>query len=305
VPPQALPYIILLGFFFGSSLVASRFSVDQFHPTTFVSLRLLLASLGHVSIYIFSRKQSWPAGRQLWRQAAVLGIFGTAIPMTSVVSSLQYQSSGLTAVLITTNPAITLLMAHFFLADEPLSRRKGVGVILALGGALLLALLGESGLPDVSRANPLGYILVMVAMISASGAAIFARRYMRNLKTVEVASVRIWVAALAVTPFSLLSDGFDLSQVTGQGYGILLYAALVGTFSGMMLEFYNIKRFGATSSAITAYVIPVVATLGGVLLLDETVTPVMFLGMALVIAGIALLNQGMRAMGGDGSTVVP
>ncbi len=294
MPPQAFPYIILLGFFFGTTLVASRTSVEQFHPATFVSLRLILASLGCLAIYLFSRKQRWPVGRRLWLQAAIIGIFWTAIPMTSIVTSLQYQSSGLTSVLITTNPAITVLMAHFFLADEPLSRKKGLGVILALGGALLLALLGESGLPDVRRANPVGYILVLLAMISASGSAIFARKYMRDLKTMDVASVRIWVAAMVVTPYSLLADGFDLSQVTGQGYGIMLYAALIGTFSGMMLEFYNIKRFGATSSAVTAYVIPVAATLGGVVLLDETVTPVMFLGMALIIAGIALLNQGMK-----------
>ena len=213
--PQALPYIILLGFLFGSTLVVSRFSVDQFQPTTFVSLRLLLASLGHVAVYLVYQRGKWPTGRRLWRQAAVLGLFGTAIPMTCIVSSLQYQSSGLTSVLITTNPAITLLMAHFFLEDERLSRRKVLGIMLALGGALLLALLGESGLPDVSRANPIGYILVFSGMISLSSAAIYTRRYMSDLPTLEVASVRIWVAALVVTPLSALLVGFDLSMVTG------------------------------------------------------------------------------------------
>ena len=85
--------------------------------------------------------------------------------MTSIVSSLQFQSSGITAVLITTSPAITVIMAHFFLPDEPLTRRKSLGVLFALGGALLLAARGESGLPDVSRANPLGYLLVLLAMV--------------------------------------------------------------------------------------------------------------------------------------------
>ena len=114
MPPQAFPYIILLGFLFGSTLVVSRFSVGQFQPSTYISLRLLLASLGHVTIYLVSRQRKWPTSRRLWRHAAVLGIFGTAIPMNAIVASLQYQSSGLTAVLITTSPAITV----FFNSDQ-------------------------------------------------------------------------------------------------------------------------------------------------------------------------------------------
>ena len=153
---QAVPYVILLGFLFGSTLIASRFSVGQFQPTTYIGLRMLLASLGHVAFYAVSyRQRVWPKDRRLWRHAALLGIFGTAVPMTSIVTSLQYQSAGLTAVLLTTGPAITVLLAHFFLADESLTWRKSTGIALALGGALLLTLRGESGLPDVSQASPL------------------------------------------------------------------------------------------------------------------------------------------------------
>lgn len=291
MPPHSVPYVVLLGILFGTTLVASRFAVGQFLPITYIGLRLVLASLGHVAIYAFFRRRRWPTGSVLWRRSAVIGIFATAIPMTAIVSSLQFQSSGLTAVLITTSPAITVLMAHFFLPDEPLTRRKGLGILLALSGALLLAIRGESGLPDVSQASPIGYGLVLVAMVSASGATIYTRLYMRDLDALDVASVRMWVAAAAVMPLSLLLVGFDLDNVTSQGYTALLYAALIGTFSGMMLAFYNIQRFGATASAMTSYVIPIVAGIAGVLLLGETITKFMAIGMALIIAGIALINQ--------------
>lgn len=289
--PQALPYIILLGILFGSTLVASRFSVGQFQPLTYIGLRLTLAGACHAVIYLVSRGRQWPRNRLLWRRSAVLGIFATALPMTAIVSSLQFQSSGVTSVLITTSPALTVLMAHFLLPDEKMTRRKGLGVLLALAGALLLAVRGESGLPDVERANPLGYVLVLGAMVSASASTIYARKYMADLDTFDVASVRMWVAALAIMPLSLLVVGFDLSQVNLRGYEALLYAAFVGTFAGMMLAFYNIQRFGATASAVTAYIIPIVATLGGVLLLDETITTAMIFGMVLIVGGVAIINQ--------------
>ena len=291
---QALPYVVLLGFLFGSTLVVSRFSVGQYEPLTYIGLRLVIAGLGHAAIYAVSAKRAWPKDRSLWRHGIALGILGTAVPMTAIVSSLEYQSSGLTAVLITTSPAITVLMAHFLLPDEPLTRQKGLGVVIALGGAVLLAVLGESGLPDVTRAEPIGYILVTTAMVFGSGAAIYARRYMKSFDPIDVNSVRMVSAALVVMPLSLVLVGFDVSSVDYRGVMALFYAAIVGTFSGMLLAFYNIQRFGATASAMAAYIIPIVAAIGGFLLLGETITLGMLAGMALILAGVALINRSPR-----------
>jgi drug/metabolite transporter (DMT)-like permease len=288
---QALPYVSLLGFLFGSTLIASRFSVGQFEPVTYIGLRLTMASLGHAAVYTLARRRRWPTERRLWRHAVVLGVLGTAVPMTAIVTSLQYQSGGITALLVTTSPALTVLLAHFFLPDESLSLRKGAGVVLALGGAALLALRGESGLPDVTQASPVGYGLVLLAMALGSSMTIYARKYMRDLDAFDVASVRMFAASLAIMPVSALVAGFDLHAVDGQGYLALAYAAMVGTFAGFILAFYNVKRFGATASAMTAYVIPVVTGIGGMLVLGETITPMMLVGMGVILSGIAIINQ--------------
>ena len=305
MPVQALPYISLLGFFFGSTLIASRFSVGQYAPTTYIGLRMVIASLCHVAVYAVLRRRPWPRDRRLWRHAMVLGVFGTAIPMTFIVSSLQYQSSGVTSLLITTQPAITVLLAHFFLTDERLTRRTTIGIGLALSGAVMLALRGETGLPDMTAASPIGYLMVLFAMLMGSGSTIYARLYMTDLDAFDVGSIRMWTAALVVMPLSALTIGVDLSAVTAVGYTALAYAALVGTFAGMLLAFYNVKRFGATASALTSYVIPIVAGVGGVLVLGETFTPVMGVGMAIIIAGIAILNQRDRPRLSTESTSAP
>lgn len=288
---QALPYVTLLGFLFGSTLIASRFSVGQFEPVTYIGLRLTMAGLGHAAIYAVLRHRRWSTDLRLWRHAIVLGVFGTAMPMTAIVTALQYQSGGITALLITTSPAITVLLAHFFLPDEALTRHKSAGVALALGGALLLAVQGESGLSDASQANPTGYGLVLLAMLLGSSATVYARKYMRHLDAFDVASVRMLAAALLVMPLSLLFVGFDLRAVDGQGYFALIYAALVGTLAGMLLAFHNVKRFGATAAAMTAYVVPLVAGIGGVLILHETFTSVMLVGMGIIVLGIAIINR--------------
>lgn len=289
---QSIPYVALLGLFFGSTLVVSRFSVGQFHPVTYIGLRLTLAGVAHAAIYAFASRRRWPTDVRLWRHASVLGVMGTAIPMITIISSLKYQSSGLTSLLLTTGPAMTVLLAHFFLDDERLTRLKGLGVVLALGGAVLLAVRGENGLSDVGRAAPIGYGLVALGMLSSSSMSIYARKNMSDMDSFDVASIRMFVAASVVMPLSLLTIGFDLSPVNSQGYLGLGYAALIGTFSGSMLAFFVIKQYGATSFAMTSYVIPIVAGIAGAIFLGEKITLFMMVGMVFIISGVAAINFG-------------
>jgi drug/metabolite transporter (DMT)-like permease len=293
---KAVPYILLLGVLFGTSIVVSRFSVGQFKPITYIGLRLTLASFGFALVFTLQiGKRRWPKGRDLWTRGLIIGVLGTALPMTGIVSSLQYLSSGLTSILITLNPAITVLMAHFFLDDEPLTRRKGTGVLLALGGGVLLVILGESGLPDTEAVNPLGYVFALCGMLASSTMTIYARKYMGNLDAIDVTGIRMFAGALVLMPVSLFVEGFDLSKVNYQGVAALIFAAIVGTFLGFLLSFYNIQRFGATAAVMTAYVIPIVAGLVGFLFLDEQITWGMISGIVLIIFGVWIINATGRA----------
>lgn len=288
---KSLPYVSLLALIFGSTLIVSRYSVDQFSSLTYVALRLLLASLCHVAIYAASKKRAWPRDRQIWRHAPVVGIVGTAIPMSFIVTSLQYQSSGITSLLLTTAPAFTVVLAHFFLPDERLNGRKAFGVLLAIAGAAGIVLMGENGLPDVQEANPLGYALVIMGIFLFSVTTIYARRYLREADTFDVASVRVWTAAAVALPAAYLLTGLDLSQATTSGYAALLYAGLIGSFGGLLLEINILQRFGATATAITANIIPIVALIGGWLFLDEQITPGMIAAMALIIGGVTIITR--------------
>lgn len=257
-------------------------------PLTYVSIRLSLAALGFLVIYYLlpNNRRKWPRGNKLWQRAAILGVFGTAVPMISFVGSLQYLSSGVTSVLMTTSPAFTVILAHFMLTDERLTLTTGLGVILAFIGAMFLTLRGESGLAEMAQANPLGYVLVFMGILSASVMAIYIRRNMSTYDIIDVATIRMIVSAVVVLPLGIWISGFDISQVNNTGWTVVVYAATFGTFFAMMLDFANTVRFGATIAALVTFVIPVVAVISGSLLLGEQTTSGMLVGMALVILGI-------------------
>lgn len=289
--PAALPYVLLAGLFFGTSLLSARFGIGQFAPVTFTGLRLLLAGSGFLAVYALDRRRHpWPLDAGIWRHSLLLSFLGVIIPLFGTILALQYLSSGLTAMFVTVGPALTVVLAHFFLADESLTTRKAVGVLLALSGALLLALRGESGLPNVEAANPTGYLLMLATLVSVSASTIYVRKFMGGYRSFDVSSTQILVAALLAGPLVLAFTGFHLEVVDWRGYAALGYSALAGTILAVLVYNYSISKFGATSAAMTQYIVPIVAGAGGILLLGEQISAGMLAGVALIVVGVTLVR---------------
>ncbi|MFK7800418.1 MAG: DMT family transporter [Anaerolineae bacterium] len=289
---RGLPYVLVLSLMFGTSLVSARIGLGEFTSLDFIGLRMALSSFAFLFSFIFfSSRFKWPTDPAVWRHGFVLGIIGTAIPMTAFISSLNYLSSGISSIIGTTSPALTVVLAHFLLKDERMTGRIVFGVVLALSGALLLILLGESGLETDGAVNPIGYLLVFTANISSSFGIIYARRYVRKLSPFQITSVRALVTMLIVLPIGLYFGGIDFSAVTYVGYSSLVYSAIISSFAGFILSLYIINQFGVATSVMVHYMIPIVATTTGILLLDEKITTGMLVGMAIIIGGISIINS--------------
>lgn len=232
-----------------------------------------------------------PTNPELWQKATLSGILGVAIPIPTFILSLQYQSSGVASLYVTTLPVMLVIAAHFVLPDEKMTRFKAIGVALALCGAFFLALRGESGLAGVGRANPLGFILVIGGLISEVVNTMFIRLKMKAFDPLQVTMIRLLTAGVIVFVVTLMLGDFSLAQVTRNGYISLAYAAFIGALGGQFMAFYIQRRFGATAFALNSFLVPVVATLFGALLLGEILTWAIGVGVVLIGSGLYLVNQ--------------
>jgi drug/metabolite transporter (DMT)-like permease len=274
-------------------MLLSRYALEQFHPLNFVGLRFLVAWLLTILFYVLvvRKNRPWSKDRRLWIHASIFGILGSVLPMTLVVWSLQYQSSGVSSVLTTTVPALTVVLAHFFLPDESLNRRKALGVVLAFAGALVLTLRGETGLVDVTQADPLGYTLVFTAVLAASCMIIYARRYIQGYDTFDVTSVQIISSTIFILPLMVFTVGLDLQQVNAGGVIALLISATAGTFGVVFVGYYIIDNFSATAASMSSYVVPIIVAIGGVLFLGEQITTGILGGFVCIVVGLWLINE--------------
>jgi drug/metabolite transporter (DMT)-like permease len=288
---KALPFVALNAFLFGSTLVASRFSVGNFPPLVYLSFRLVIASGAFLLVFWLRPGAHFPLDGGLWLRAGVVGVFGTALNLVMNVSALQYLSSGVVSVLLALSPAVTVLWAHFLLPEERLHGWQWLGLVLAFGGASVLALAGETGIPDVTQADPRGYLMVGTAVLSNSIMAIYMRKMLKNDDSTQVASIRIFTAAMVLIPLTLIAVPYDPVPVSPLVGSVVVWAGIVGTFGGFFVQLYTIQNFGAVPGSMVTYLIPVVAGTGGVLLLGEEFTLTMLTGVAIIISGIALVQR--------------
>jgi drug/metabolite transporter (DMT)-like permease len=287
---QALILIIFIGFLWGTSTNSIRFCIQMIDPLTFLGLRYtIVAFLYLVVSLIHIAGKSLPKDKVIWKNGMIFCIFGDVIPITLYAFSLNYQSSGISAILASLYPVMTVLFAHFLLPDEKLNRVKGFGLLCSIGGIALLALRGESGLPDIQKVDLTGYLLVFFSAVVSSAFAIYIRKRMVSFDAWSITSARFISAALITLPISLIFSGFNLSRLTTQGYIVFGYSSIV-VFVGYFVAFLIIQKHGATTYSLADFVTPISATLIGWLFLSERISELIAIGMIMIFCGLILLN---------------
>jgi drug/metabolite transporter (DMT)-like permease len=81
------------------------------------------------------------------------------------------------------------------------------------------------------------------------------------------------------------------SAVEPTAVGSVLYLGVFSTAIAFYIYFYILEEHGAFQTSLVAYLVPVVATIVSVFVLEEALSPLTVVGFALVAAGFVLLKR--------------
>lgn len=282
-----------LGLIWGSSFLWIKIAVQEVDPFTLVGWRLLFGTLGMV-VVILLRRPAFPEAGKTWLFLAALGILNTALPFVLISWGEKSIDSAVASVLNSTVPLFTLVIAHLFLHDEPITARKAVGLLIGFGG--VLALMARDLEPGSLRVGILGQAAVLVAAVSYASASVFARRTMREISPLVQAFVPmafadaiVWTAATQVGNPGRL-PAIPITWVA------LLWLGLLGSCVAYLLFYNLLHAVGATRAVMVTYVFPVVGVALGVVFLGELADWHLLAGTALVVASIVVVNWRPRVV---------
>lgn len=212
-----------------------------------------------------------------WLSAAVL--FGYAAAFSLAYISLP---AGTGALLLFGAVQTTMISAGFR-RGERLHGSQWLGVATAVAGLILLLL------PGIAAPSFVGAILMLVAGVAWGIYSLRAKRTGDALTATTGNFVRALPMAIVMLAISLRS-----LRATSSGIALAVVSGAVTSGLGYVVWYAVLPALRATTAATVQLSAPVIAAVGGILLLGETLSLRMFIASIAVLGGIALAISGRR-----------
>jgi len=272
--------------FWGSNFMFIKLGVASVPPTTLVAARLALGAVILVAV-IRALGYTFPPLGRAWRPYVVLAVVGNCLPFWFITWGQKSIDSALAGILMAIMPLTTLLLAHFFVAGESLTRSRLAGFLLGFVGIVVLmgpaALTGPGGSPLQVAAQ----LSVLAGALCYAANGVLIRVMLRGDVMVASAAI-IAIAAVVSVPVALAIDQPWRLEPGGDALAILLWIGIGPTAIATLVHLRLVASAGPTSMSLINYCIPVVALLLGVALLREEPGANAYTGLVLILGGIAL-----------------
>ena len=264
----------------GSTYFAIALGLESFTPYGLVALRFTLSALLALGLGRL-RREAWPPLREV-PHLLIVGalLLGGANALVSYAE--LHVSSGLAAVL---GGLVPLWLAVFTMAREPLGPKGWAGLLLGLAGVAVLVW-PTQGL----RLHPGGLAAMMVAPLLWSWGTLHGKHHVHGGGLMTNVGIQMSMAALMGLLVAPLSGGFLRGPLTPKALFAVAYLALFGSLLAYSAYIYLAKAWPPAKMGTYAYLNPLVAVLLGTLILHEPFGPRGFLGMAIILAAVALVQ---------------
>jgi drug/metabolite transporter (DMT)-like permease len=277
--------LVVLSVLWGGSFALIKIAVETIPPASVVAVRVAVAAMMLIAIARW-RGDAMPAGRSMWVALVVQGALQSAIPFWLISWGELFIASGLAGVLNATPPLFVFLITSFITRDAPIDRRKAAGVAVGLCG--VIAVVGPEALRGVGAA-PLAQIAILGASLSYAVAPLWARRFAGQPAVVTAAGAMIGASVVMVPAALILDRPWTLSP-SAQSIAAAVALAILSTGLAMTIFFRLLGTLGALGTTSGSYLRAGVSVALGMLFLGESFSASAVLGMALIVAGVALVN---------------
>ncbi|MEZ8188538.1 DMT family transporter [Vibrio sp. 1F279] len=214
---------------------------------------------------------------------------------TSILSLLVYMfgfsfaylelGAGLGALVLFVAVQFTMIAAHL-LADNRMSLLEWCGCLLSVSGLVYLLMPTDStSSPDITS--------IILMALAGVGWGIYTLAGKKSTNALQSTTANFAFSSLVilvlVSLLLVIPNVASQISITEQG---LIYAILSGSVAsgvGYSLWYYVVKKLDTVVASIAQLSVPVIATLGGVLLLSEPVTMQFIISSTVILLGISLV----------------
>jgi drug/metabolite transporter (DMT)-like permease len=231
-----------------------------------------------------------------WREVPfwpvfLVGLFNNALPWGLIALSETLISSSMASFINAATPLWTMVIGSIWFSVT-LTKRQWGGVFLGFAGIFVLA---DIKIENILSENIFGVMMMMAATICYGLGAHLSKKYLQHLSVTHISFTTLTMAAVISFVCMQLFNRTPIHIIQSSEI-ILALIGLGGFGSGIayLLYYYLVKEGSAEFASLVTYIVPVSATFWGALLLDETISAHMILGLLFIFGGVYLSSYNKR-----------
>jgi len=273
---QTFSAVIVAAIGWGSGNVISRsLLIDGINEIYLITIRVVVIGTILFVYYLLFIREKFEL--KILKEASLTSIFSLFAVSWFFIFSLQYISSGLVTLLISSAPVFTAIWLKILLKEEDISKTRYLSIFVGLVGVLYLFLTKETGLLDQGDIV-IGGTLAFLGVQCIALATVLNRKYAPKYKvftwlTYQYPTV-ILLTIGAFLIFDIQIQTLSSSQITRIIFLILANLSAFTSFTWL------IRRVSALQVASVDYLVPIIGVSAGVIFLNES------FNFNVVIAGV-------------------
>ena len=281
----AFATMVLCCFVWGFTNVATKLAAADISPVMQSGLRSILAA---VMLLIWARIRNIPLfNRDGTLRAGLIAGALFAGEFVFIYAGLAHTGASRMVVFVYTAPCLTALGLHWFVPGERLHAGQWIGVALAFGGIVTAFGDGFASSP----ASLLGDAFGIIGGILWAATTVWIRATeLTRISAAKVLFYQLAVSSLTLPLASWLIGETGVNAITPTAVASLLYQGVIVAFATYLAWFWMLTRYLAGRLAVFGFLTPLFGVMMGAAVLSEPLRPAFLGALAMVGAGIGLVN---------------
>ena len=281
----------MLALIWGGVFLAVRLALDEVPFMTSVAHRVFWAAI-ILWIYVWLRGLSVPRDRRTWIALLVMGCLNNVIPFSLMAWGQLHIESGLASVFNSATAIFGVIIAALILADERLTTRKVVGSLIGFFG--VATAIGLESLRNFDIIS-LAQLAVVAGTISYGFAGVWARINLSALTPQVAAAGMLTGSSIVMVPAAFVIDGVPSIDLSATALGAIAYYVIFATAGAYLLYYRILAAAGSANLMVVTLLMPPISIMLGALVLDETLSTNVYVGLAFLALGLTILDGRLLA----------
>ena len=282
----------LLAGLWGSSYLFAKIALEGLPPLTLAAYRVTIAALVLCAL-LRIRNVRFPRERATWGLLFTQSLLNSTLPWSILAWGQQYVDSGLAGVLNSTSPIFVVLLTLLFLRRESVGAWPLAGALLGFAGVVLT--IGIDVLGALGR-NLLAQVAVLFSAVLYAAAAIHGRKLGGSAPAHVTAAATTLLAAICLVPAALMVERPWTLEPSMRSLVAASALAFFCTAIALLIYFRLLRTLGPMGVTSQSYLRAGFSVFLGMLVLGETISAAVGIGLAAIILGVAAINyRGSRS----------